>query len=79
LRPFAEPRRKPAACYAHASQNPASDFYTPYHEKMNRFRGMEGGFELAEGFVRHCQSPLRQLLPEPERGQDAHATEGVKK
>lgn len=51
-----EPRKR-AACYAHASQNPASDFYTPFHEKMNRFRGMEGGFELAEGFVRHCQSP----------------------
>jgi hypothetical protein len=25
---------------------------------MNRFRGLESGCELAEGFVRHCQSPM---------------------
>jgi hypothetical protein len=51
-----EPRKR-AACYAHASQNPVNGFYAIFHEKMNRFRGMEGGYELAEGFVRHCQSP----------------------
>jgi N-acetylglucosamine malate deacetylase 1 len=51
-----EPRKR-AACYAHVSQNPVDGFYATFHEKMNHFRGMEGGFELAEGFVRHCQSP----------------------
>jgi len=50
--------RKRAACYAHASQNPVNGFYGTYHEKMNRFRGLESGCELAEGFVRHCQSPM---------------------
>ena len=49
--------RKRAACYAHASQDPVNGFYGTYHEKMNRFRGLECGCELAEGFVRHCQSP----------------------
>ena len=49
--------RKRAACYAHASQNPVNGFYGTYHEKMNRFRGLECACELAEGFVRHCQSP----------------------
>jgi len=49
--------RKRAACYAHASQNPVHGFYAVFHEKMNQFRGMECGCELAEGFVRHCQSP----------------------
>jgi len=49
--------RKRAACYAHASQNPVNGFYATYHEMMNRFRGLECGCELAEGFVRHCQSP----------------------
>ena len=47
--------RKRAACWAHASQHPETSFY-PLHEKMNRFRGMECGRELAEGFVRHCQN-----------------------
>jgi LmbE family N-acetylglucosaminyl deacetylase len=51
-----EPRKR-AACYAHASQDPVDGFYGKFHEKMNLFRGMECGCELAEGFVRHCQSP----------------------
>jgi len=51
-----EPRKR-AACYAHASQDPVNGFYAEFHDKMNHFRGMEGGFKLAEGFVRHCQSP----------------------
>ncbi len=49
--------RKRAACYAHASQNPVNGFYGTFHEKMNQFRGMESGFGLAEGFIRHNQSP----------------------
>lgn len=50
-------KRKRAACYAHASQNPVEGFYGTYHDMMNRFRGLECGCGLAEGFVRHCQSP----------------------
>src|SRR5579872_5771518 len=51
-----EPRKR-AACYAHASQHPVDGFYATYHEPMNRFRGMESGYQLAEAFVRHSQSP----------------------
>ena len=36
---------------------PISTVYGTYHEKVNRFRGLECGCELAEGFVRHYQSP----------------------
>lgn len=53
--------RKRAACLAHVSQHPETSFY-PLHERMNRFRGMECGRELAEGFVRHCQN-LETLGP----------------
>jgi N-acetylglucosamine malate deacetylase 1 len=48
--------RKRAACYAHASQDPVKGFYAQFHEKMNVFRGLESGYKLAEGFVRHCQN-----------------------
>jgi LmbE family N-acetylglucosaminyl deacetylase len=48
--------RKQAACFAHASQHPETDFW-PLHEKMDRFRGMECGVKDAEGFIRHCQNP----------------------
>ncbi len=47
--------RKHAACFAHASQGPA-EFY-PYHDEMNRFRGLECGRKYAEAFLRHVQSP----------------------
>ena len=47
--------RKRAACFAHASQQPEQGFYQ-LHDRMNRFRGMEAGCELAEGFVRHFQN-----------------------
>jgi LmbE family N-acetylglucosaminyl deacetylase len=47
-----EPRKR-AACFAHASQDPAG-FYA-LHEMMNRFRGIESGAKFAEGFVRHVQ------------------------
>ncbi|HTM89987.1 MAG TPA: PIG-L family deacetylase [Terriglobales bacterium] len=49
-----EPRKR-AACFAHVSQQPA-DWYR-LHDQMNRFRGMESGCELGEGFVRHCENP----------------------
>jgi LmbE family N-acetylglucosaminyl deacetylase len=48
---------KRAACFAHASQNPA-EFYAD-HEVMNRFRGMESGVKFAEGLVEHVQSFVR--------------------
>jgi N-acetylglucosamine malate deacetylase 1 len=46
--------RKRAACFSHASQEPES--WYRLHDKMNQFRGMECGCELAEGFVRHCEN-----------------------
>lgn len=47
--------RKRAACFAHASQHPETDFW-PQHDMMNRFRGMEIGVKYAEAFLRHDQS-----------------------
>ena len=47
--------RKRAACFAHLSQQ-VEQWY-PMHDKMNQFRGMESGYQLAEAFVRHCQNP----------------------
>jgi LmbE family N-acetylglucosaminyl deacetylase len=52
--------RKRAACYMHVSQNPDS-FYLRYHDLMHRFRGLEAGRKLAEGFVRHVQNPDESL------------------
>lgn len=52
--------RKRAACFAHASQHPETDFY-PQHDMMNRFRGMEIGVKYAEGFARHEQSGALEL------------------
>jgi len=51
--------RKRAACFAHASQDPAK-FYA-YHEEMHRFRGFESGYKKAEAFVHHEQSPMEPL------------------
>ena len=53
--------RKRAACFAHASQKPETDFY-PQHDMMNRFRGMEMGVKFAEAFVRHDQSVAPGVL-----------------
>jgi LmbE family N-acetylglucosaminyl deacetylase len=53
-----EPRKR-AACFAHASQDPAK-FYAD-HEVMHRFRGREAGCRRAEAFVRHEQSPAVPL------------------
>lgn len=55
--------RKRAACFAHASQNPA-DFYK-LHDQMAQFRGLECGCKLAEAFVRHGQNS--DTLPLPSR------------
>lgn len=46
---------KKAACFAHASQQPATTFWA-LHERMARFRGMECGVEYAEGFVKECHN-----------------------
>ena len=51
--------RKRAACYAHASQAP--DKYYSLQEQVTRFRGIESGYQQAEGYVRHVQSPDFQL------------------
>ena len=56
-----EPRKR-AACFVHASQNP-NGFYA-LHDMMNRFRGMECGAKLAEGFVRHVEN-RSAWLPSP--------------
>jgi LmbE family N-acetylglucosaminyl deacetylase len=56
--------RKQAACFAHASQHPATEFW-PLHEAMNHFRGMECGVKDAEGFVRHCQNPETDVPHRP--------------
>jgi LmbE family N-acetylglucosaminyl deacetylase len=50
---------KKKACFAHASQGP-SEFY-PYHEEMERFRGLEHRCKRAEAFVVHSQGPLPPL------------------
>jgi len=53
--------RKRAACFAHASQGPDGGFYTKDHEPMMRFRGMECGCKLAEGFIRQSQGRVGLL------------------
>ena len=53
--------RKKAACLAHVSQQPETTFY-PLHDRMSRFRGMETGVSHAEGFVRHNQSRVSEVL-----------------
>ena len=49
-----EPRKR-AACYAHASQAP--DRFYALQELIMKMRGIESGHRLAEGFIRHVQSP----------------------
>ncbi len=46
--------QKREACYAHASQGP--DHFYAHHDKMNQFRGYDGGFPYAEAFIPHTQS-----------------------
>jgi LmbE family N-acetylglucosaminyl deacetylase len=53
--------RKRAACLAHVSQEPETTFY-PLHDRMSRFSGMETGVSYAEGFVRHNQSRVSEVL-----------------
>ncbi len=62
-----EPRKR-SACYAHASQTP--DKYYALQEQVTRMRGIESGHRLAEGFIRHIQSPdfTLPLVGPPNRG-----------
>jgi len=53
-------KQKHQACFEHASQKP-EEWYKESHGRMEEFRGMESGFEYAEGFVRHGQSPAIYL------------------
>ena len=47
---------KHEACFAHQSQNVATQ-YPKDHGKMEEFRGMESGHPYAEAFARHWWSP----------------------
>lgn len=53
---------KHKACSAHTSQNP-DEFYA-IHQKMHEFRGLESGCPLAEGYIKHEQSPFPDRLRE---------------
>ncbi|MBS1877491.1 MAG: PIG-L family deacetylase [Acidobacteria bacterium] len=46
--------KKRSACYAHASQSP--DRYWELQSRIARFRGLEKGCGVAEGFIRQTQS-----------------------
>jgi LmbE family N-acetylglucosaminyl deacetylase len=50
----AEPRKR-GACFAHASQSPEK--YYAMQDRVARFRGVERGVRLAEGFVRLVRGP----------------------
>ena len=53
-----EPRKR-QACFAHASESP--ERYYALQEQVTRLRGIERGVRQAEGFIRHVQSPGREL------------------
>lgn len=52
--------RRHAACFAHASQEPAK--WYALQTEITRFRGAESGYKQAEAFLRHWQSKSA-LLP----------------
>src|SRR5581483_9761157 len=53
-----EPRKR-ESCYAHASQSP--DKFYSLQTEVSKFRGIESGFALAEGFIRHARSRRAEL------------------
>jgi LmbE family N-acetylglucosaminyl deacetylase len=53
-------KRRRAACYAHASQQPGK--WYPKQVEITRFRGAESGFAQAEAFLRQRESKLA-ILP----------------
>ncbi len=50
--------KKHAACFSHVSQK-MEWVYSEYHEKMEKFRGMQANCQYAEAFIRHNQSSLK--------------------
>lgn len=46
--------KKREACYAHQSQDP--DSFWPYHDAMQKFRGLECRAKQAEAFVRYART-----------------------
>ena len=50
--------KKHAACFSHISQK-MEWVYGEYHEKMEKFRGMQANCKYAEAFIRHNQSSLK--------------------
>src|SRR5262249_1025694 len=50
----AEPKKR-RACFAHASQSPEK--YYALQDQVARFRGIERGVRLAEGYIHHVQGP----------------------
>lgn len=52
--------KKRAACFAHASQEPAEMWAD--HDQMQRFRGRERGCAAAEAFALHPRSPRAAAL-----------------
>ncbi len=55
--------KKHEACYIHESQL-IKDMYKNEHEKMEVFRGLESGYQFAEAFIHHVQSPVITFLSE---------------
>ncbi len=53
--------QKRAACFAHKSQAP--EHFYPLQLQVMQFRGLTGGFPLAEAFARHPLSPPMLLFP----------------
>jgi LmbE family N-acetylglucosaminyl deacetylase len=51
---------KRAACFAHASQDPAGMWQA--HDQMQRFRGREAGCAAAEAFALHPHSPAARTI-----------------
>jgi LmbE family N-acetylglucosaminyl deacetylase len=47
---------KRQACYAHASQSP--DRYYEVQDTVAHFRGLQGGYKRAEGYIRQNQNPF---------------------
>ncbi|MFH0843739.1 MAG: PIG-L family deacetylase [Bacteroidota bacterium] len=52
--------RKHKACFGHVSQE-IEQMYRESHGEMEIFRGMESGCKYAEAYIRHVQSPSRNM------------------
>jgi LmbE family N-acetylglucosaminyl deacetylase len=54
-------KKKHEACFIHRSQK-IEENYANDHGRMEVFRGMEGGYDFAEAFVKHSQSKTCDLF-----------------